>query len=652
MVCEKVTTAAAKNVQFSQENQQQEGRSRFLQVLLLAMAAVNDAIAVAVPLLGLDGLLATVAAAAVAWHIFRGKRPPQENLQTQVSEVQDAVRGCCTSWFPSIITQCRGLLGCTDDSTQKSLVRTKPEAWLRWLDDAYSRRYSKQTRKGRKSIHPPRTTGAGPLVLLCAMAGVVLRLDAVGAVPLTKALYAEIASGAKESKIVTSIPAREFQNFEGDVTLGEMPLLQSIGDQAFHAFKGILKFEVGDSCSKLAMIGGSAFNNINNVDSVITIEELPAMTSIGRSAFQSFKGVLKFEVGNCPKLKTIGGSAFYGVTNPATVITLGATPILESIGLWAFTYMNGVVRIRLGDCAKLTSIGQRAFESWNSAESVIAIGATPQLQYIGETALGYNSGLMTLQFGNCDKLTTIGTRAFIKSGNAESVIVFGATPILKSVGVQAFLHMKGSLEFQVDDCIKLTTIGDESFFGLTAESIVSIGATPSLQFVGARAFTSIADISMNAGKCPSLALIGEGAFDSITNPKAYIVFEDLKGLKSIGEKAFADFKGVFRLGGFSSNLKSVDAAAFQGTVNKDSIIYLTSKDSVPALELVLAQSDFGGTIKYGEIVGCGSSDSDMPLTKDAYEAMQLLSIDDKASREKEITCIPANEFISYGNDVV
>lgn len=62
MVCEKVTTAAAKNVQFSQENQQQEGRSRFLQVLLLAMAAVNDAIAGAGLPPRLDVLLATVAA--------------------------------------------------------------------------------------------------------------------------------------------------------------------------------------------------------------------------------------------------------------------------------------------------------------------------------------------------------------------------------------------------------------------------------------------------------------------------------------------------------------------------------------------------------------------------------------------------------------
>ena len=57
----------------------------------------------------------------------------------------------------------------------------------------------------------------------------------VVAEPLTRALYAEIESGVKDSSVtvVTWIPDKEFIGYEGDNTLGPMPLLQSVGDSAF-----------------------------------------------------------------------------------------------------------------------------------------------------------------------------------------------------------------------------------------------------------------------------------------------------------------------------------------------------------------------------------------------------------------------------------
>eukprot|EP00729_Bicosta_minor_P014775 gene14775-28688_t len=719
MVCEKVTTAAAKNVQFSQENQQQEGRSRFLQVLLLAMAAVNDAIAGAGPPPRLDVLLATVAAAAVAWHIFRGKRPPQENLQTQVSEVQDAVRGCCTSWFPSIITQCRGLLGCTDDSTQKSLVRTKPEVWLRWLDDAYSRRYSKQTRKGRKSIHPPRTTGAGPLVLLCAMAGVVLRLDAVGAVPLTKALYAEIASGAKESKIVTSIPAREFQNFEGDVTLGEMPLLQSIGNHAFSQVKGVLKFEVGDSCTKLSTIGDSAFQNIDTAASVITIGELPALASIGTQAFVSFKGLLKFEVGDsCSKLATIGFSAFSFLSNadsviaigelPAltsigsaafrefqglfkfevaescsklaiiddvafdsgatsnadSVITIGALPALASIGALAFSGFKGVLKFEVGDsCTKLANIGNNAFSSISNADSVMTIGELPELTSLESFAFSSFKGVLKFEVGDsCSKLGTIGSNAFIHINNADTVITIGALPGIMSIAAGAFQNMAGLLSLTAGDCPKLREIGRSAFLAVAnSASTVSFGTLPALTKIGIEAFKSMnGELTINAGNCPNLHTIDESAFTGCSNSKSLVSFANMQLLAKIGKNAFLNYKGTLILDGNAKPSfpkltadNAVDDTAFDGASNTASVIYLYSKDSVPKLEDVLAKqgSTFGGTIEYGEIVGCGASDDDVPLTKELYEEMKGLSEDAKAKKEEEITCVAAYEFANFASDV-
>lgn len=545
-----------------------------------------------------------------------------------------------------------------------------------------------------------------PSVVAVAAACAVLQLETVSAVPLTQELYKEIASGAKESKIVTSIPYGEFADFEGDVTLGEMPLLQSIGNIAFLRMKGVLVFQLND-CEKLTRIGDQAFQGMDNTASIISIGAIPLLESVGQYAFNHFRGELKFEAGPCVKLKTIGDAAFSFTSNSKTVvsfgavpalqsigrsafqlttllffragdctkltkidimafanndnaesvITLGATPMLQTIGIAAFKSVKGASVLRFGDCDKLTTIAEEAFNAWSSdsnADSVIAIGATPLLKSIGRFAFEGMAGILTLELGDCHELITIGNRAFYLASDAKNVITIGATPKLVSIGENVFAGMLGVLSLQLGYCEKLTTVGSTAFSPLSnADSKISIGAAPLLKSVGERAFNNMKGVlSINAGACPNLVSIDKQAFSSMQTSDSYIAFEDLKGLEAVGDEAFADFKGAFSLGGFSSNLVSVGAAAFRGTPNIKSVIFLASKGSTPELELELAStSTFGGTIKYGEIIGCGSSDDDVPLTKEVYEAVQLLSDDEKADKEKEITCIPANEFINYGKDV-
>lgn len=415
-----------------------------------------------------------------------------------------------------------------------------------------------QTIKGAR-----RGAGAARAIMVFGAAVAVLQqLDGAGAVPLTKALYAEIASGEKDCKIVTSIPPNGFQYFAGDVTLGVMPLLESIGHSAFEGFKGVLNFNVGNSCTKLKTIGNFAFRFTHNAGSVITIGELPALTSLGDGAFLQCKGVLKFEVGeSCIKLATIGDRVFKNIPNADTVITIGELP-------------------------SLTSIGKAAFES---------------SKYLLKFEVG----------SSCKKLSTIGKEAFRNMDNANSVIAMGGLLALKSIESHAFNGFSGQL-------------------------------------------------TINAGSCPDLHTIDESAFTGCSNSKSLVSFANMQLLAKIGKNAFLNYKGTLILDGNAKPSfpkltadNAVDDTAFDGASNTASVIYLHSKDSVPKLEDVLAKqgSTFGGTIEYGEIVGCGASDDDVPLTKELYEEMKGLSEDAKAKKEEEITCVAAYEFANFASDV-
>eukprot|EP00729_Bicosta_minor_P020141 gene20141-3422_t len=406
------------------------------------------------------------------------------------------------------------------------------------------------------------TTKKTPTVpcLLCDL----LQLEAVGAVPLTKALYAEIASGAKESKIVTSIPAYEFNEYAGSITLGPTPLLESVGLFAFYRMKGVLTLQLGD-CGKLTKIEYNAFNNAGNAASVISIGATPLLESIGRNAFIVLKGVLTLRLGDCGKLSKIGDNAFYNLESGAdSVISIGATPLLQSVGKEAFINMRGVLTLQLGDCGQLTKIGESAFSSVGNA-AVVSIGATPLLESVGGNAFRSMKGVLTLQFGDCRQLSKIEAGAFSYLTNAASAISIGATPLLQSVGSSAFSYMEGVLTLQLGDCAKLTKVWGGAFqYVANAASVVSIGATPVLQSVGGIAFRYMKGVlTLQLGDCVQLTNIGEGAFYSLANAASFVSIGVAPLLQSIEDNTFYSMQGVLAINvGACPNLVSIGKEAF------------------------------------------------------------------------------------------
>eukprot|EP00729_Bicosta_minor_P012376 gene12376-6580_t len=183
---------------------------------------------------------------------------------------------------------------------------------------------------------------------------------------------------------------------------------------------------------------------------------MPLLKSVGYNAFNSMKGVLTIDAGDCSELTTIGWAAFRDVSNVASTISFGALPNLTSVGSYAFQQMVGVLTIDAGDCAELSTIGQQAFSidthdiygypsGVSNPASTVSFGALPKLASVGEKAFNSMTGVLTIDAGNCAELTTIGSDAFRSVSNAASTISFGALPKLTSVSEHTFYGMKGAL---------------------------------------------------------------------------------------------------------------------------------------------------------------------------------------------------------------
>jgi hypothetical protein len=243
-----------------------------------------------------------------------------------------------------------------------------------------------------------------------------LRFDGVAracSVPLTPDYYQAIQRGEKSEADVTCIlginTGFSFNGYEGDVTLGAMPALESIDGQAFEGMKGVLNLQVGDSCTKLKSIKSYAFRFLANAASVVSFGALPNLTSIEHGAFDSMRGTLKFEVGDsCTKLRHIDKNAFENLSEES-VVSFGALPQLISIG--GFAGRHGKLTFQVGDsCQNLEKIDQKAFYNLNSA-SVVSFGALPMLESVGDGTFQSSRGTVNFEPGPCPKMNYIGAGA-------------------------------------------------------------------------------------------------------------------------------------------------------------------------------------------------------------------------------------------------
>eukprot|EP00729_Bicosta_minor_P022438 gene22438-biopygen31389 len=149
-----------------------------------------------------------------------------------------------------------------------------------------------------------------------------------GSAGLTKALYE--AGNVAAYQDVTCIPDGEFGGYTKDIELAGLPLLKSIGEDAFRSVVGKLTFT--GEYPALETIGTYAFGSADNAPgSSIALAGLQSLKSIERHAFDSFGGTLSL-TGEYPALERIGYMAFSSAGNVNSVIRFAGLLSLKSIG--------------------------------------------------------------------------------------------------------------------------------------------------------------------------------------------------------------------------------------------------------------------------------------------------------------------------------
>ena len=166
-----------------------------------------------------------------------------------------------------------------------------------------------------------------------------------------------------------------------------------------------------------------------------------------------------------------------------------------------------------GDMAELTHIGQYAFKE---CTGTVSFGAMPKLVSIEVGAFKEFIGRLTIQAGDCPKLSSIGSQAFMEIASRaegdESSVAFGAMPALAMIGVKAFHGGFGTLRIEAGDCPLLTELKDYTFshrYHTTASTMISFGKLSGLTAIGNQIFAySKVEVHIAAGDMPKLKTWG------------------------------------------------------------------------------------------------------------------------------------------------
>ena len=189
---------------------------------------------------------------------------------------------------------------------------------------------------------------------------------------------------------------------------------------------------------------------------------------------------------------TIGDGAFRGCTKLGTVLLPAG---LESIGLEAFT-SSGLTEIDLGNCTKLTTIGNAAFNNCTGLKKINLSDCT-SLTRIGDLAFQNCTSLEEINLNGCTKLTTISVGVFQKCTGLGTVLL---PESLTTIANHAFQGCT-SLE-TITLPSKVTEIGAGAFWGCSGLKDITFYNVP--EPIGMDAFQDvITDDRTLTIHCPS-----------------------------------------------------------------------------------------------------------------------------------------------------
>ncbi|MEL3906274.1 MAG: leucine-rich repeat protein [Treponema sp.] len=321
-------------------------------------------------------------------------------------------------------------------------------------------------------------------------------------------------------------------------------------------FEGCTKLTGLDlsACASLTKIGKAAFSGCTGLTQLALPDNL---ATIGNSAFKGCTGLTQLALPD--NLTTIGASAFYGCTEltgtivfPANLKTLASPKYgYYSDDKGCFQGCAKLTGIDFSACTELTTIGASAFAGCTRLTGTIAFPASLKTIEDGEyydpypirIVMGSFEGctnLTALDFSACNKLTTIGKKAFKNCTGLMGTLVFPAS--LTTIGGGyfndtlltngAFAGCANLTGLDLSACTSLTAINEYTFSGCTG--LTQIRLPINLKTVsGFQRCTGLTSIDFSA--CTDLTTIGKAAFKGCT---ALTQLTLPKRLTAIGSEAF------------------------------------------------------------------------------------------------------------------
>ena len=316
-----------------------------------------------------------------------------------------------------------------------------------------------------------------------------------------------------------------------------------------------------------AIASASSFLNGVFYNSGITSIAFPStLQSIGNYAFRACRGVTgELNLGGCTSLTSIGSWAFEDCSGLTSVDLSGCTS-LTSIGSYAFRDCRGLTSLDLSGCTSLTSIGNSAFSGCSGLTGTVTIPAS--VTEIGENPFTDCSNLegIVVEKGNSEYY--IKGNCLIENSTKTLITGFNNSTIpsdIKIIGGYAFDDCRGLISITLPS--SLTSIGNYAFSdcrGLTGE--LNLGGCTSLTSIGDSAFSGCSGLTgeLNLGECKSLTSIGSSAFDGCSGLTGELNLGGCKSLTSIGSSAFDGCSGLTSLT-LPSSITSIGSTAFGST---------------------------------------------------------------------------------------
>ena len=218
------------------------------------------------------------------------------------------------------------------------------------------------------------------------------------------------------------------------------------------------------------------------------------LTHVEQYAFSSFRGTIAF-TGSFPALIDIGPWSFSdnGGSNShlktvASVVDLSRAPLLQSLGKGAFQYYKGKILLN-GTHSKLTSVADWCFTWGGTNGSIIDLRTASSLQYIGRSAFGHTKVKVMLS-GQYPALTNLDYNAFRSSRNTASIVKITCRGPSWRVDSNAFQDFDGNHNDTSGEAIRCTTTTSTTSTATTITSTSTITITTTTASTTSKTITS------------------------------------------------------------------------------------------------------------------------------------------------------------------